>query len=72
MTASSIIDTAIVLRVNFDTWQIVVESNVVSFIVLRVARLMCSTLNDIAFRKPELGRLEDVNFLVSLGGQWLG
>ena len=65
MTAPSVVNAAIVLRVDFDTREVVVKRHVVSFAaIFLIAWLMGSILNNVAFAKPEFSRLENVDLHV--------
>ena len=56
VAASGIIDTSIVLWIDFDTRKIVIQGHVISLIsILTIARLVGSTLIDVALLKPEFG-----------------
>ena len=70
MATPSIVDAAVVLRVNLDPRKVVIQRHVVRLrAVLPIpSRLMGSILDNVAFREPEFSRFEYVNFYTSFRG----
>lgn len=73
MATPSIVDAAVVLRVNLDSRKVVIQRHVVRLraILPIPSRLMGSILDNVAFREPEFCRFEYVNFYTGFRGLWL-
>lgn len=67
VTAASVVNAPIMLWVNFDAGEVIVKRHVVGFVaIFTISWLVGSILDNVAFGKPELGRLENVQINRSL------